>query len=204
MKYAHGGLKKMNSKILNKADAVLAVIDFQERLLPAMYNAEKLEETVVRLVKGCRVLGTDIIVTQQYTKGIGPTTAKIDAALTEELFEGEVPAGKYNPIDKIDFSALRNEEFRAALEKTGKKSVILCGIEAHICAQQTCLELINEGYDVFVAADCVSSRAEENKNIAIERMRDAGAVITSYESILYDMLGSAKAAEFKKISKIVK
>ena len=194
----------MKTLQVKKDDAVLVVIDFQEKLLPAMHHAETLEETVVRLVKGCRVMGTDIIVTQQYTKGLGATTPKIHAALTEELFEGSVAPATYEPIDKTFFSAMKNEDFVKELKATGKKTVILCGIEAHICTLQTCMDLLDDGYNVFVVSDCVSSRDKENKKQSVKRMVEAGAIGTTYEAVLYEMLGGAKAPEFKMVSKIVK
>lgn len=189
---------------IEKNDAILVAIDFQEKLLPAMKNADELEETVIKLIQGCRVLGVPVIVTQQYTKGLGETTAPIRAALTEELFEGYVPAASFTPIEKTDFSAMKVEEFKEALKAEGKNTVILCGIEAHICVQQTCIELLEAGYDVFVINDCISSRSSSNKKYSVRRMSEAGAICTTYESALYEMLGGAKEAGFKQISRIVK
>ena len=105
---------------------------------------------------------------------------------------------------KDTFSAWSNEEYRKALEGSGRKTVILMGIETHICVEQTALDLMEEGYTVFVPADCVQSRNPVNREISLRRMEEAGAVITCSESILYELMGSSKAAEFKAISAIIK
>lgn len=179
--------------LINKEDAVFVAIDFQERLMPAMFDWENLQQTVVKLTKGIKVLDIPIIVTQQYTKGLGTTVAPIAEAL-----------GEFKAIEKNTFSAAAQPDFVQALTQTGKKSIILCGIEAHICVQQTALDLIESGYQIFVAADCIRSRKEMDNSISQNRMTAAGAVITTYESILYELLKGAKAEGFKAISAIVK
>jgi len=194
----------MKNLMVNKEDAVLVLIDFQEKLLPAMTDAEELEQTVIKLIQGCRVMGTDILVTQQYTKGLGFTTAPITEAITAELFDGYVPAAEFSYIEKTTFSAMKTAEFAEALAATGKKTVILAGIEAHICTQQTCLQLLEKGYNVFVISDAIASRSQHNKECGEKRMAAAGAVVTTYEAVLYEMLGGAGKEGFKQISKIVK
>lgn len=194
----------MTVKRIKREDVVLVVVDFQEKLLPAVRKREELEETMVRLIQGCRVLGTDIIVTEQYPKGLGRTVPAIDAALTEPLFEGEVPAAQYTPIEKTAFSAMRDAAFVEKLQAIGKKTVLLCGIEAHICTQQLCMDLLEEGYNVFVIEDGISSRSKHNKKVACTRMTAAGAVLTTYEAALYEMLERKDSPAFKMISKIVK
>ncbi len=194
----------MTVKRIKREDVVLVVVDFQGKLLPAVRKREELEETMVRLIQGCRVLGTDIIVTEQYPKGLGRTVPAIDAALTEPLFEGEVPAAQYTPIEKTAFSAMRDAAFVEKLQAIGKKTVLLCGIEAHICTQQLCMDLLEEGYNVFVIEDGISSRSKHNKKVACTRMTAAGAVLTTYEAALYEMLERKDSPAFKMISKIVK
>lgn len=180
-------------KRLRKEDTVLVAIDFQEKLLPAMQGAAEVEKNANILISGVKAFGIQRIATTQYAKGLGQTVPGITEAL-----------GECQIIDKSTFSCLGNEEFRAALEASGKKSVIIAGIETHICVEQTVLDLIDEGFSVFVAADAVDSRNVRNRDISIERMAAAGAVITSTESILYDLLGGAKAPGFKTISGLVK
>jgi nicotinamidase-related amidase len=184
---------KVNSFRLKREDAVLVMIDFQERLMPVMRDHEDLEESVCKLVNGIKTLGVPVIVTQQYTKGLGPTVP----AIAETL-------GEFSPIEKTDFSAAGELNFLEALNETGKTSIILCGIETHVCVAQTALILLELGYDVFLVEDAVSSRDKQDKKTAIKRMVQAGARPVSVEAVLFELLGSAKAAEFKEISRIVK
>lgn len=178
---------------LNKDDTIFVVIDFQEKLMPVMHDREVLEDRVCRLASGMKKLGIPHIVTQQYTKGIGQTIPSVAEAV-----------GKFTPIDKTTFSCMANEEFRTQLEAAGRQTAVVCGIEAHICLQQTVLHLLAKGYRVYVPVDCASSRSEEDRKWSFDRMGKAGAVMTTYEAILYELLGDAKTEEFKAISKIVK
>ena len=183
----------MDIKRIKKEDAILTAIDFQEKLLPAMFEADKVEAAAIKMAAGLNVMGVPGIVTTQYAKGLGPTVPAVEEAL-----------GEFEPIDKSSFSAWNNEEYKAALQKSGRKTVILMGIETHICVEQTALDLLENGYTVFVPADCVQSRNPVNKELSLRRMEAAGVVITCAESILYELLGSSRAAEFKAISAIVK
>ena len=180
-------------KLMNRDDCIFIVIDYQEKLMPVMQDKQVLEDKVCRLAEGMKKLGIPHIVTQQYTKGIGETIPSVAEAI-----------GKFEPIDKTSFSCMRNETFVDQLEATGRRTAVVCGIESHICVQQTVIQLLGRGYNVYVPADCVSSRSMEDKIYSLTRMGEAGAVITTYESVLYELLGDAKAEEFKAISKIVK
>lgn len=195
----------MGNKVLRlkKEDTVLVGIDFQERLMPAMKGNEELEAAVVKLVKGCRILGVPAIMTQQYTKGLGQTVPAVASALTEPIGE-DVAAAEFYPVEKTSFSAMGEPAFVEALEKLGRKTVIIAGIEAHVCVQQTVIDLLEKGYTVFVANDCISSRSNTDKKYAQRRMGDAGAVGTTFESILFELLGGAKEPGFKQISALVK
>lgn len=179
--------------LIQRQDAVLVAIDFQTKLMPAMADAVKLEETAEKLIKGLKTLGVPAIVTQQYTRGLGPTVEPVAQAL-----------GQYEPVEKTTFSAAEEPVFMKALEQTGKKSVIIAGIEAHICVQQTALQLLDMGYSVYVIQDCIASRKESDNLCSQQRMAAAGAVITTYEAILYELLKGAKEDGFKAISAIVK
>lgn len=183
----------MSIKRIKRDDAILVAVDFQEKLLPAMFEAEKTETAACTLAEGLRVLGIPKIVTQQYTKGLGNTVEPVAKAL-----------GEFEPIDKVTFSAWNNIEFKDALEKSGRKTVIIMGVEAHICVEQTALDVMEKGFTVFVASDCVQSRNPANREASLRRMEASGAVITCGESILYELLQSSRAPEFKDISAIVK
>ena len=186
----------MTFKRPRKEEAVLVVVDLQEKLQPAMYDRDYVEDRASRVIRGCRELGVPIIVTQQYTRGLGETVPVIAEAL-----------GEFTPIDKVTFSCCGCEEFMTVLEgykAEGRTSIMLAGCETQICVEQTALDLMELGYDVFLIADAIQSRTRENREISLERMRFAGANVTCGETVLYEMLGSAKAPEFKAISAIVK
>ncbi|NLX90862.1 MAG: hydrolase [Firmicutes bacterium] len=178
---------------IHKEDAILVLIDFQERLMPAMENNEELVATVIKLIKGCNIMEIPKLVTQQYTKGLGPTIPGIHEAL-----------GKYRPIEKTSFSAMGEPAFAEALEKTGRKTVVLAGVESHVCVQQTALDLLEKGYHVFLAADCVSSRQNSDKKYALKRMAQAGAFLTTCEAVLFELCGDSRRPGFKEISALVK
>ena len=179
--------------MMNREDTIAVFIDFQEKLLPAMSHKEELEDKVCRLAQGLGVLGIPHIVTQQYTKGIGETVLSVAGAI-----------GEFDPIDKTTFSCMSHVDFVNQLEIASKPNVVVCGIEAHICVQQTVEQLLLEGYNVYVPVDCISSRSQNDFMWACERMEKAGAIMTTYESVLYELLKDSKAEGFKEISKIVK
>ncbi len=178
---------------LIKEEAVLVLIDFQERIMSAMKDRDDLEEAVIKLVKGCRILGVPILVIQQYTKGLGPTIPGIHNAL-----------GEYEPIEKNAFSAMGEPAFVEKLKESGRKTVILTGIEAHVCVLQTALDLLEAGYRVFLANDCVGSRKGGDRKTALARMTTSGAVEATYESVLFELLKGARQEGFKDISILVK
>ena len=179
--------------LLTREDTAFVAIDFQEKLMPAMSGMEELEDKSVRLIKGMKALGIPTIVTQQYTKGLGETIPSIAEAL-----------GDFEHVEKNTFGCMANEEFASKIKELDRKNIVVCGIEAHICVQQTVLQLMEEGYNVYLPADCVSSRSENDKLWSITRMGEAGAVITTYEAVLYEILRDSKAEGFKEISAIVK
>ena len=178
---------------INREDAVLVLVDFQERLMPAMGNQEKVLAQAAMLTTGCKEFDIPVLVTQQYTKGMGETVDPVKTAL-----------GEFSYIEKKEFSCWQNPDFKKALEETGRKTVIVCGCETHVCVQQTVLDLLEAGYNVYVAGDCVSSRKKYTRDTAIARMAGAGAVVTCAETALFELLGSASDPHFKTISKLVK
>jgi len=169
------------------------VIDFQERLMPYIHNHEELARKTAILVKGCRLLDVPLLTVQQYTKGLGETVPELREAL-----------GEFTHVEKITFSAFKNDEFRGRLPAPGSKHLVVTGIEAHICVQQTVLDLLEAGHFVTLLADCTGSRFEEDKLYAIRRMEKAGAVVTTAESALFEMLIRADHPQRKEISNMVK
>lgn len=171
----------------------MIVIDVQDRLWPVMFEKDRLLENVLRLVKGALILRLPVLVTEQYPKGIGRTLPALTAVLPPEPV-----------LEKLTFSACGVPEFARALQARGVTQPILCGIEAHVCVCQTCLDLLDAGLRPFVVADAISSRTPENWRLALDRMRAAGAVIVSTEMILFELLERAGTDEFRQILPLVK
>jgi isochorismate hydrolase len=181
------------SKRLKRPETGLAILDVQERLLPAIFERERVVQNVVRLAKGAAILGLPVFVTEQYRKGLGPTVAEVAAA-----------APGFAPIEKLAFSACGAAGFVAALREARVASILLCGIEAHVCVTQTCLDLVEQDFAVFIAADAVSSRTPHNASAGLDRMRAAGAAIVSTEMALFELLGQAGTEEFRQMLAVVK
>jgi nicotinamidase-related amidase len=178
---------------LTRAHTALAVVDVQERLLPAIHEKERVVQNTLRLIGGAGVLQVPVFATEQYRKGLGPTVPEVAAA---------IPG--FAPIEKLAFSACGAPEFVAALKEKKVSDVVLCGIEAHVCVTQTCLDLLDAGFRVFAAADAISSRTPENCQLGLERMRTAGAAIVSTEMVLFELLEQAGTPAFKQILALVK
>lgn len=170
----------------------LLVIDVQERLMPVIYESEKVFANVNKLLRGAEILNLETIITEQYPKGLGNTCSEV-----------QLPENP-NIIEKVCFSCMLSEPVNEQLKLTNITDLIICGVESHICILKTTLDALKEGYTVHVVADAVSSRTAENKQIAIERMRQSGAFVTSTESILFMLLDQAGTDEFKAISKLIK
>jgi nicotinamidase-related amidase len=178
---------------LTTENAVLVLIDFQERLFPVMNAKEKLLQNVVKLIKGAKALEIPVIVPEQYPKGLGPTIPEIKELLPD-----------VKTIEKTCFSCGDSEAFMKTLEALKRRQVLIAGIEAHICVYQTAMALARKGYEVQVVTDCVSSREPENKAVAVQKMTAAGILPTSTEMALFEMLKAAGGDKFKQISNIVK
>ena len=183
----------MDKFFLNKDDVVIVIVDIQERLAVAMDERQKVIANCLHLIEAAKLLGIPVLLTEQYPKGLGPTVSEIREA---------VPS--YRPIEKIMFSCCREPRFMEALSAAGNKKVILAGMETHVCVLQTCIGLLKEGYAVHIAGDSVCSRSKENFNFGSAFMRDAGAVITCTETVLFQLLEKAGTEEFRTISKRIK
>ncbi len=173
--------------------AALAVIDVQAKLLPAMQEPERVVRNCATLCKAAGILGLPVLVTEQYKRGLGDTDPKIVAAIRH-----------FAAIEKMAFSACGADGFLDNLRKREKQDVVLCGIESHVCVSQTALDLLDEGFRVWVVSDAVSSRTEANHRIGLERMRNAGAEIVSVEMVLFELLGRAGTEEFKQVLALIK
>jgi nicotinamidase-related amidase len=183
----------MEKFFLDKEDSVLVIVDIQERLAVAMTEKDRVVNNTQHLMEAAKLLDIPVLVTEQYPKGLGPTVPEIKNAL---------PA--YAPIEKTTFSCCGEQFFIDAVEETGKKQIILVGMETHVCVLQTCIDLLMQDYHVHLVSDAVCSRSDTNYRTAIEFMRDAGAVITCTETVLFQLLVRAGSEEFKTISKRIK
>jgi nicotinamidase-related amidase len=175
--------------LLDRETAVLGVIDIQERLAAAMAEREPVVEAARRLILSARRLSVPIVLTEQYPRGIGPTEPVLVEALAEQ----------YRPVEKLHFSCCREPAFTGRLDELGRRQVVLCGMETHVCLLATCLDLVDAGFQVHVVADAVCSRDAGHKRLALEQMRQAGAVVTCVEAAVYQMLGKAGTPEFKDL-----
>ncbi len=176
-----------------KEETVGLVIDVQEKLFPHMQEKELLEENLTKIIAGMGFIGIHVLVTEQYTKGLGFTIPPVHQAL-----------GDFSSIEKLSFSCCDEPRFMDMLKSHGKKNVIICGIETHVCVLQTAIDLLAEGFQPIMIEDCVSSRKHSDKQTAIKRMRQEGAIISSMESILFELTRASGTETFKAISRLVK
>ena len=180
--------------MLKAEESVLLVVDIQGKLAGLMHEKEALFANASKMIRGARVLDIPIVWLEQNPDGLGATVSQISEVMPEGLA----------PISKLSFSCCGEEKFMAALTAAGRRQVLLLGIEAHICVGQTAADLLAMKYEVHVLADAVSSRAALNKQVALERIKDAGGQVTSVEAALFEMLRVAEGPEFKEIVRIVK
>ena len=181
------------SRMLEIDDSALVVVDLQGKLAELMHDKESLFNNIGILIKSAHILEIPIIWCQQVPDALGPTVPQI-----AELLE------KIEPVNKASFSCCRNEGFADRLNSLDKKQILLCGIEAHICIYQTARELGDQGFEVHVVADAISSRAVENKSIAIERLKCEGISVGSTEMVLFELLKTARHPKFRQIAGLVK
>ena len=173
----------------------LIVVDIQEKLLPPIFNKDQLVRNAQLLVRLANNLSLPIMLTTQYSRGLGATVPEIAS-----LLDGT------RAIDKVEFGCFGSERFRSALKALpgNRNTVLLCGMETHICVTQTALGALNEGYLVHVASDAVGSRSEWNWKVGLGRMRDAGAVISSTEMMMYELLRCSGTPAFKELLPFLK
>jgi nicotinamidase-related amidase len=180
---------------LEPEKCALIVVDIQEKLLPPIFQREQLVRNAQLLIRLAGILKIPTMLTTQYSKGLGNTVPEVASLLPDTL-----------PIEKLAFSCFGSDAFCSALKRLpgNRNTVVLCGMESHICVAQTALAALREGYLVHVASDAVSSRTEWNWKVGLERMRAAGAVISSTEMVIYETLGSSGTSVFKDMLKYLK
>jgi nicotinamidase-related amidase len=172
-------------RTLDRERAALVVVDVQEAFRPAVEGFDEVVENTRRLIEGAKILRLPVVVTEQYPKGLGSTV--------EEL-------GPVEPVEKTCFSAARAEGF----DLNGRDQALVCGIETHVCVSQTAHDLLDRGIEVHVAQDAVTSRTAANKQVGMHKMEQAGAIVTSVETALFELLGAAGSDEFKQVQGLIK
>ncbi|MCW4020637.1 MAG: hydrolase [Candidatus Bathyarchaeota archaeon] len=179
--------------LISRKGTVLVVIDVQEKLFPHIAEKERTAKNVARLIRFAQIMKIPIVLTEQYPKGLRHTIPDVKNLVSA-----------IRPIEKVEFSCLASEKFKESLVNLEAKTLIIVGIEAHICVTQTALESSNNGYRVCVVSDAVSSRNLEDKAVALERLRQNGITVASTEMLIYEILEKAGAPEFKEALKLVK
>jgi nicotinamidase-related amidase len=175
--------------LLNQNDAIVVIIDIQEKLTNAVYD-KNVANVVSKLVQAAKILDIPVLITEQYPKGLGETVAQIKENADAIYFE------------KTSFSSF--EDIKETLKKLGKKQIIICGIEAHICVHQTANDLLEAGFEVHVLKDGVASRKEFEFAQGINRMEQNGATVTCLEIVLFELLKGASNPHFKAIQTLIK
>jgi nicotinamidase-related amidase len=185
---------------VRRDDLVVLVIDIQERLAAAMDRREEVAAASAKLIRAASGLGAPTLVTRQYPKGLGDVEPVIASATDAALRAG----ARVDAIDKTAFSCMTQVGFRELLEATGRRTVAITGMETHICVTQTALALHEAGYAVHVCADAVCSRRALDNDVALDRLRAAGVVVTTTESVIYEALGAAGTDDFKAVLALIK
>jgi nicotinamidase-related amidase len=175
---------------LDQHRAALVVVDVQEAFRKAIPNFDRVASGTATLIEGAEAIGLPIVVTEQYPKGLGSTVPEVAERLP----------GGIEPLEKVCFSAAEAEGFGL----DGREQAIVCGIEAHVCVNQTVLDLLEAGSEVHVIADAVGSRTEANRELGLHRMERAGAVLSSVETALFELLRGSDAPAFKEVQALVK
>ncbi len=178
---------------LDKDDTVLLIVDIQDKLAAVMKDRDTVVRNNLHLIELAKMIRMPVMVTEQYPKGLGKTVAEIREALPF-----------YRPMEKMTFDCCGQPAFLEDLKEHGRRNVVLTGMETHICVLQTCIGLLRDGINVHIVRDAVCSRTGENWKTGIEFMREAGAVATSTETVLFQLLKVAGTEEFKKISQRIK
>lgn len=181
-------------KILNKDKTALVVVDFQEAFREMIPDFELIASNISKIVRGFRILNIPIIITEQYPKGLGNTA--------EEILS--VVPNHFHCIEKTTFSSCGANQFLEKLEATNTKQVLLCGLETHICVNQTAHDLLNEGFEVHILNDAVGSRFSQNKEIGLSKMQTNGVVPSCVEMALFELMRDSKHEQFKEIQKLIK
>jgi nicotinamidase-related amidase len=184
----------LHENTLDARRAALVVIDMQESFRQAIPDFAETAARVARVVEAARLLGVPVVLTEQYPKGLGRTASEIRAALPPDAA----------PVEKTAFSSCGAGGFVARLEEAGARQLIVCGIESHICVNQTTHDLLARGLQVHLLADCITARTRENRQLGLDKMLASGALPSSVELALFELLRDARHEQFKAIQRLIK
>lgn len=180
---------------LSRENTQAMVIDIQERLTPHIYDYENIVKKSVTLIKGLQALGIPIMLNEQYKKGLGDTLPEIRELLEEKNSKG---------FEKVTFSACDTDDSWHYLAQQNRSTILICGVESHVCVLQTALDLLDNGMQPVIIGDAVGSRFPYDKKLALRRIRRAGGVVTTVETVLFELCRSSDDPAFKTISNLVK
>ncbi len=184
----------LHENTLAAENSVLLIVDVQEAFRDAIGSFSTIAANIARAASGFDMLGLPVIVTEQYPKGLGPTAEEIRFSLTEG----------FDPIEKTSFSAFGSGEVSRKLEDLLAKQIVLCGVETHVCVNQTAHDLLRNGYAVHLLTDCVGSRFDHDKAAGLEKMKMSGVVQSSVEMALFELMRDAKHEKFKDVQALIK
>lgn len=177
---------------LNREDVLFAFIDIQDKLLKAIYNKEEIVKNSTIMAKVASIIGAESIYTVQYPKGLGYTNEEVKAPLKDK-----------EEFPKLSFNSYDDEGIKNEIDRLGKRQIIVCGMETHICVLQTVRALLEAGFEVFIVEDALGSRTEKNSKNGMAQLDEMGAVITNTETVLFDLAGIAGTDEFKTLQKLI-
>ena len=180
--------------MLDSKESVLVVIDVQERYLPHLFEGERVVEAARRLIEAAKIVGVPLLLTEQYPRGIGPTAPALRSALPEGC----------EPIQKMTLSCLGTSEFASRLRASGRRQVLVAGIEAHACVNQTVHDLLAAGYETYIAVDALSSRFRRDYEVGVDRLLRAGAIGCTVESALLEWVRTAESPEFQPVRALIR
>lgn len=184
----------LHENTLERGQAALVIIDMQDSFRQPISDFAEVAARIALAAHAFQLLKVPVVVTEQYPKGLGRTANEIRAVLPDEL----------KPFEKTAFSSCGAREFVEKLERTGARQIVVCGIEAHVCVNQTTHDLLARGYQVHLLADCITARTEQNRETGLRKMLASGALPTSTEMALFELLRDARHEQFKAIQKLIK
>lgn len=189
-----GGKNQMNRKVLHSENSALVIVDVQEAFRTVIGDFSTMTAKICTAIEGAKLLGIPLVVTEQYPRGLGSTVEELSLILPDDL----------KCFEKSSFGIMGDETIRATVDGLGKRQIVVCGLETHVCVSQSCHQLLDAGYDVFLLEDAVASRFETDRITGLDRLRAAGVVITSVEAMLFEGMRDSKYPNFKEIQALVK